>query len=421
MNNSLSLELYRPIVGQEAIDELLQLAAPLKHIKIVHVNSTAVGGGVAEILEKFVPLTQALGIESTWEVIQGTMDFFICTKGMHNAIQGEKYLPSTIHLRLYEEVNKQNAERLRPILEDADIVIIHDPQPLPLIMSFPNRKGKWIWRCHIDASRPFRPVWKYLRQFIDKYDAAIFSLEEFTHPIPPPMFIIPPSIDPLSEKNIELEQKEVEQVYDLFDLDPNRPIILQVSRYDQFKDPLGVIEAFRLVKKFNVDAQLVLSGSSAADDPQGEAILQAVRDAAMGDDNIKVLLLPSDAHRLINALQRSASIILQKSIKEGFGLTVTEALWKGKPVIGGNTGGIKLQVIQGQTGFVVNTPEGAAYRIRYLLQHPNIGSEVGAKGKEFVRENFLITRQLSAHLTLIHSLLNDEDNDRIELPAFAFN
>lgn len=418
MKNNVPLENFQNFVGPECIEELHQLAHPLRNIKIVHVNSTASGGGVAEILEKFVPLTQALGIESSWEVIQGTMDFFLCTKGMHNAIQGDKYIPSTTHLRVYEDVNRQNAERLRTVLEEADIVFIHDPQPLALISSFPNRKGKWIWRCHIDASKPFRPVWKYLRQYIDQYDATIFSLEEFTHPIPSPMFIIPPSIDPLSEKNIELDAKEIEQVYDLFKLDAARPIILQVSRFDRFKDPLGVIEAFRLVRKFNVEAQLVLAGSYADDDPQGEVILQEVKNAAMDDENIKILLLPSNAHRMINALQRAASIILQKSIKEGFGLTVTEALWKGKPVIGGNAGGIKLQVIQGQTGFVVNTPEGAAYRMRYLLQHPNIGAEMGQKGREYVRENFLITKQLSAHLTLINLLLHN-DTDRIELPFFS--
>lgn len=417
MNQHELLEKYRPIVGQENIDKLYQLAQPLKSIKIVHVNSTQSGGGVAEILSKFVPLTQALGIEAHWEVIQGTMDFFTCTKGMHNAIQGFKILPSHSLLTNYEEVNKQNAERLRAVLENADIVIIHDPQPLPLIQSFPNRKGKWIWRCHIDASRPFRPVWKYLLQFIVKYDAAIFSLEEFAHPLSLPMFIIPPSIDPLSEKNIELEQAEIDQVCDLFKLDRSRPILLQVSRFDPFKDPLGVIEAFRLVKKFNPDAQLVLAGSSAADDPQGEIILQEVKNAVTDDLDIKILLLPSDAHRTINALQRAANIILQKSIKEGFGLTVTEGLWKSKPLIGGNTGGIKLQVINGQTGFVVNTPEGAAYRIRFLLQHPNFGKEMGARGKEYVREKFLITRQLSEYLTLIYSILH-ESADRIEIPEF---
>lgn len=410
------IEPYGRIVGQEGIDKLYQLAEPLKNIRIVHINSTFSGGGVAEILAKLVPMSNALNIQTHWEVIQGTMDFFVCTKSMHNAIQGNKILLSASQLRHYEEVNQQNSERLRPLLEDADIVFIHDPQPLPLILSFPKRKGKWVWRCHIDASHPFRPVWKYLMSFMKQYDAAVFSLEEFSHPLPLPMFIIPPSIDPLSDKNIELEESDLLHACSLFNIDPQRPIILQVSRFDSFKDPIGVVEAFRHVKRFSPDAQLVLAGSHATDDPQGETILHEVKNAAADDSDIKTLVLAGDAHRTINALQRAAHIVLQKSIKEGFGLTVTEALWKGKPVIGGNTGGIRLQIVHGQTGFLVNTPEGAAYRIRYLLQHPHIGAEMGVNGKEYVREKFLIPRHLSQYFTLIHSLLYG-NTDRIEIPT----
>ncbi|MDP1813215.1 MAG: glycosyltransferase [Leadbetterella sp.] len=418
MVNSHLIQQYEPIVAQETLDQLYQLAKPLNNIKVVHVNSTSVGGGVAEILNKFVPLFNALGIEAKWEVISGSLEFFSCTRSMHDGIQGNKIMPSQQLLHIYEETNKQNAERLRATLEEADVVIVHDPQPLPLIASFPKKKGKWIWRCHIDASQPYRPLWKYLLQYIKQYDATIFSLAEFTHPLPQPMYIIPPSIDPLSEKNIELDQAEISSVYSQFDLDPNHPIILQVSRFDAFKDPLGVIEAFKLVKKYNPKAQLVLAGGTAADDPMGEVILQQVKIAAKDDPNIKILLLPGDAHRTINALQRAANIVVQKSIREGFGLTVTEGLWKGKPLIAGNTGGIKLQVIQRETGFVVNTPEGAAYRMRYLLQHPSIGQIMGAKGKEYVREKFLITRQLRDYLTVIYSLLNG-DSDRMELPAYV--
>jgi trehalose synthase len=414
MNND-ALEQYKKITGPEKIDQLYQLADPLKKMKLVHVNSTAMGGGVAEILTKLVPMTKALGIDTSWEVIQGTLEFFQCTKGMHNAIQGMKHFLSPTDIKVYEEVNRLNAEKLRDVLESADIVVIHDPQPLALIKHFPNRKGKWIWRCHIDASRPFRPVWKYLRTFIERYDASIFSLAEFTHPLPHPMFVIPPSIDPLSEKNMDLDPKEVEKVYDIFNLDRERPIILQVSRFDRFKDPLGVIEAYRFVKKFNSEMQLVLAGNSASDDPEGDIVLKEVQDAARGDPGIHILLMPGDAPRTINALQRVADIVLQKSIKEGFGLTVTETLWKSKPVIGGNTGGIRMQVIHGETGFVVNTPEGAAYRIRYFLQHPEKSMEMGEKGKEFVREKFLITRQLREYLTLMYSLISSK-TDRIELP-----
>lgn len=407
---------YKKCTSQEAIDQLFQLAGPLQKITIVHVNSTAVGGGVAEILTKMVPMTQALGINTRWEIIEGSLELFECTKILHNALQGLKQFPSALQIQHYEEMNLRNAEKLRDILESADVVVIHDPQPLPLIAHFPQRKGKWIWRCHIDASKPNRSVWKYLQQFMSLYDATIFSLAEFAHPLPHPMFIIPPSIDPLTDKNCELEQSEIDRVYDLFGLDPLRPMILQISRFDRFKDPIGVIEAFRYVQKFNAEVQLVLAGGGASDDPEGEIVLNEVKNAAAGDPNIYVVMLPNDAHRTVNALQRAATIVLQKSTKEGFGLTVTEALWKGKAVIGGNTGGIKLQVINGQTGFVVNTPEGAAYRIRYLLQHPNECQRIGTNGKEYVREKFLLTRHVREYLSLIYSLL-DGDVDRIELPA----
>lgn len=409
-------EAYKKTTSQETIDQLFQLAAPLQNITIVHVNSTKEGGGVAEILVKMVPMTQALGINTQWEVIEGSPEFFQCTKIFHNAIQGLKEYPSSFLLQHYEEINRINAERLHHILNEADVVFIHDPQPLALISHFPNRKGKWIWRCHIDASKPNKNLWKYLCQYIVQYDASIFSLAEFTHLLPHPMFIIPPSIDPLSDKNRDLEKSEIDKVYDLFGLDPLRPLILQVSRFDRFKDPVGVIEAYRYVKKFNEEVQLVLAGGGATDDPEGEIVLNEVRTAALGDPNISVLLLPNDAHRTINALQRIADVVIQKSVREGFGLTVTEALWKAKPVIGGNTGGIKLQVINGQTGFVVNTPEGAAYRIRYLLQHPHERQRLGINGKEYVREKFLLTRQVREYLSLIYSLLSG-DMERIELPA----
>lgn len=408
-------ELYKKFTNQETIDQLFQLARPLQQISIVHVNSTKVGGGVAEILTRMVPMMQALGINTRWEIIEGTLELFQCTKIFHNALQGYKEFPTALQIQHYEEVNRSNAEKMKEILENADVVVIHDPQPLPLITHFPNRKGKWIWRCHIDASRPNKTVWRYLQKFISQYDASIFSLEEFAHPLPHPMFIIPPSIDPLTDKNCELEKHEIDQVYTLFGLDNERPILLQVSRFDRFKDPLGVIEAYLYVKKFNSEVQLVLAGGGASDDPEGEIILKEVRNAAVGDPNIFVLMLPNDAHRTINALQRAANIIIQKSTREGFGLTVTEALWKGKPVIGGNTGGIKLQVINRQTGFLVNTPEGAAYRIRYLLQHPEEARRMGQNGREYVREKFLLTRQVREYLSLIYSLLS-ADVERIELP-----
>jgi len=415
---ALRLEDYEQIVGPDIIEQLLQLAEPLKGQRIVHVNSTRVGGGVAEILHKLVPLTNALGIATSWEVINGRDEFYRCTKYFHNALQGNHVAIPKNLLKAYEEVNAANAEILRPTLADADIVFIHDPQPAPLISFFPERKGKWIWRCHIDASRPYRPVWKYLRGFTARYDASIFSLATFAQPMPNPMCLIPPSIDPLSEKNMDLSEPEIDRVCAQHGIDRQRRTILQVSRFDRFKDPLGVIEAYRLAKRFAHDLQLVLAGGSADDDPEGAAVLNEVYTAAAEDPDIHVLLLPPDAHRVINALQRAADIVIQKSLREGFGLTVTEALWKGKPVIGGNTGGIRLQVINHHTGFLVDTPEGAAYRIRYLFHYHEHLKEMGLKGKEFVRENFLLTRHLRDHLSLIHALRSGSA-DRIELHRVA--
>jgi trehalose synthase len=311
-------------------------------------------------------------------------------------------------------VNAANADSLRTQLEEADFVFIHDPQPAPLLELCPNRKGKWIWRCHIDASHPYRPVWKFLRQFVAPYDASIFSLVSFAQMLPHPEYLIPPSIDPLTEKNMDLEPEEVAAVCDRFGLDRDRPLLVQVSRFDRFKDPLGVIRAYQLATQFVPSLQLVLAGGGAADDPEGQLVLDEVKVAAEGDPDIHVLLLPSDAHRTVNALQRAADIVLQKSKREGFGLTVTEGMWKGKPVIGGDTGGIRLQVIDYHTGFLVNTPEGAALRIRYLLHQPQKIQEMGKKAREFVRQNFLMTRQLREYLTLMVALLYGS-GDRIEL------
>jgi len=408
------LESYAQVAGHDVVEHLRQLAKPLAGMKTIHVNSTRVGGGVAEILEKLVPLMQELGIETSWEVVQGQDLFYQCTKNMHNGLQGNRVNIPEEQIAAYEETNRINGEELREKLEAADFVFIHDPQPAPLLSHCPNRKGKWVWRCHIDASHPYRPVWKYLREHVRRYNASIFSLAEFAQTLPHSQYIIPPSIDPLSDKNITLPDKEVQTVYSNFNIDPDRPLLVQVSRFDRFKDPLGVIAAYKLVKKFVPSVQLVLAGGSATDDPEGEQVLSEVRENVAGDRNIHVLLLPPDAHRTINGLQRAADIVLQKSIKEGFGLTVTEAMWKGKPVIGGDTGGIRLQVINFNTGFRVNTPEGAALRIRYLLSQPEKIKMMGEKARDFVRDNFLLTRHLREYLTLILSL-HFGGTDRIEL------
>jgi len=394
-----TLDAYAPVIGNSVIDQLHRLGDRLTGVRVVHVNSTREGGGVAEILNWMVPLMNELGLDASWEVIEGTNSFFGITKGIHNGLQGFPVILKKEDWEAYEEVNRWNLERLRPLLEVADIVVIHDPQPAALLGMMPNRRGKWIWRAHIDVSRPFRPVWQALRDYLPGYDASIFSLAQFAQLLPHPQFIIPPSIDPLSEKNRDLMDLDLDAVAREYRIDRSRPVIVQVSRFDRFKDPLGVIQAYRLVRQV-LPIQLVLAGGTATDDPEGKEILQEVLAAAEGDRDIHVLLLPPDAHHTVNALQRLADIILQKSTREGFGLTVTEGLWKGKPVIGGDVGGIRLQVISHYTGYLVNSPEGAAHRIRFLLHHRDKYEEMGRTAREFVRENFLLNRHLREYLTL---------------------
>jgi len=396
-----ALDSYREVTPKGTIDFLRCLADKTRGKSILHVNSTRVGGGVAEILRSLVPLLADIGVEARWEVITGTEDFFAVTKAFHNALQGAEQDPSPAMLEIYREINRRNA---RQIPLEADYVVIHDPQPAALILHKPGA-GRWIWRCHIDISHPQRKVWNFLRQFVVQYDGAIFSLPRFAQRLPIPQFLIYPSIDPLSEKNRDLSPKEQEQALDRLRIPRDKPILLQVSRFDRFKDPVGVIRAYRLVKKHH-DVRLILAGGGATDDPEGEKVLAEVREAAQSDPDILILLLPPDANLEINALQRAATIVLQKSLREGFGLTVAEAMWKGKPVIGGFAGGITVQLVYGVTGFTVNSPEGAAFRIHYLLDNPDLMAKVGEDGREFVRRNFLITRHLGDYLALMRYWMN---------------
>lgn len=403
MSSSRRLSDYEPIIGTVAASKLRQIATHLEGMKVVHVNSTKEGGGVAEILFWMIPLMRDLGLDASWEVINGNPEFFDVTKAFHNGLQGKKVLLTDKMNSAYEDTLESNAQRLRPKLEEADFVIIHDPQPARLLQLCPNRKGKWIWRCHIDASQPNRKVWNYIKSMVDGYDASIFSMPEFARTLNHPQFIVAPSIDPLSEKNIEMSNDEIHSILNQFDLDCNRPMITQISRFDRFKDPIGVIEAVKLLNSaYNV--QLVLAGGGATDDPEGSAVLEEVQQASEGEDNINVLLLPPDAHRIINALQRASTIVLQKSLQEGFGLTVTEAMWKGKPVIGGNVGGIRLQIHDSHTGFLVDTPEGAALRMHNLLAKPELMTRLGETARQFVLENFLCNRQLREYMTLMFGL-----------------
>jgi len=398
-----TLEAYKNIAGEIAISQLKQLAENLKGARVVHVNSTREGGGVAEILNWMVPLMNDLGLDASWEVVAGNKKFFEVTKTFHNGLQGNPVRLTPEMIKSYEQTLRSNFKRLKPTLESADFVFIHDPQPAAFLEMCPARKGKWVWRCHIDSSNPSRDVWKYLRSKVENYDASIFSMPTFAQPLPHPQFLIAPSIDPLSEKNCELPDTEIRSLLKSFNIPDGVPILTQVSRFDRFKDPLGVIEAFNELTK-SIPAELVLAGGGATDDPEGRVVLEEVKKAAADNPHIHVLMLPSDAHKIINALQRVSTLVIQKSIQEGFGLTVTEALLKEKPVIGGNVGGIKLQLHNYYTGFLVETPEGAALRIRELLHDRNKIKRMGKTARQFVIDNFLLTRHLREYLTLLVGL-----------------
>lgn len=383
------------------MDLLYHMSEKVKGKSLLNINSTRSGGGVAEILNRLVPMLNELEIKVGWEIMQGSEGFFKVTKAFHNALQGRDPGISDRMYQLYIEENRENAKRLT---FDADMILVHDPQPAALI-DYGDRAGKWVWRCHIDISQPARRVWRFLKNYVLKYDAAIFSLPTFAQKLPIPKFLIYPSIDPLSDKNRELSRREVNKILDRLDIPRDKPILLQVSRFDRFKDPVGVIQAYRIVKKHN-DCRLILVGGSAADDPEGDVVLQEVREAAGQDPDIHVLLLPPDSNIEVNALQRAATVVLQKSLREGFGLTVAEAMWKGKPVVGGFAGGITVQIMYYHTGYTVSSVEGAAFRIRHLLNNPEIGRKMGNNAKEYVRRNFLITRHVADYLTLMAALTN---------------
>ena len=394
------IERYSGISPKGDLLLIMRLCEALKNRSFLHVNSTRAGGGVAEILQRMIPILKEVGINARWEVIEGDKRFFDITKKIHNALHGRTEEITKDMWDYHFEINKKNAERINL---NADAVLIHDPQPVPLIEF--RKAARWMWRCHIDVSNPQKDVFGYLRRYCERYEAAIFSVSKFTKAMPVSEFITPPSIDPISEKNMELSNDEIKGTMDKFQIPADRPIILQVSRFDRFKDPIGVIKAYKNVRKYN-DCILILAGSPATDDPEGEIILKEVKEYASDDPDIYILLLPPFSDRDINALQRGAAIVLQKSLKEGFGLTVSEAMWKGKPVIGGAVGGIPLQIIHGVTGFLVHSVEGAAFRIRQILNNPEMAKRMGERGREYVRNNFLITRQVRDYLSVWYSLEN---------------
>jgi trehalose synthase len=360
-----------------------------------------VGGGVAEILNQLIPFMNELGLSTKWEVITGGNDFFEVTKGFHNALHGGEFHLSKEAKEIFLHYNEQNRQRMEFV---EDLVVIHDPQPAGLIASKQNTRGKWIWRCHIDLSNPHPDVWGFLRPMVAQYDAAIFSSPAFARQLSIPQYLFYPCIDALSEKNKELEESFLDKVSDNFGIDRKRPIVTQVSRFDRLKDPVGVIQAYKLAKKY-VDCQLVLAGGGASDDPEGAVVLKEAQDEAGSDPDIIILNLPPWSALEINALQRVSTIVVQKSIKEGFGLTVAEALWKKKPVIAAAVGGIPTQVIHNLTGVLVHSVEGAAYQMRYLLTHPEFAAGLGRNGHEHVKENFLLTSNVRRWLLLFQILL----------------
>src|SRR5437868_10691382 len=392
---------YEPIIGKSQLDELRFVASALRGKRVKMVNSTAVGGGVAEMLNRLVPLLDELEIKTAWDVITGGNDFFEVTKGFHNALHGGEFTLTQQARDVFMLHTEQNRQRMT---FDEDFVVIHDPQPAGLVASKTSNPGHWIWRCHIDLSHPNPEVWKFLQPMIEQYDAAVFSSPAFARSLAIPQALFYPCIDPLSEKNKDLDEKYIQEVCDNFGVDRSRPIVTQISRFDRLKDPLGVIQAYKLAKKY-VDCQLVLAGGGATDDPEGAIVLQEVMDAAGEDPDVIILNLPPWSALEINALQRASTLIVQKSLKEGFGLTVTEGLWKSKPTIAGAVGGIPTQVIHKLTGVLVHSVEGCAYQIRYLLTHPEFAQQMGKNGREHVKENFLMTTNVKRWLLLFQILL----------------
>src|SRR5713226_1348545 len=398
------IEDYEPIVGQATVEELFLLAQHLQGKVVQNINSTAVGGGVAEILSRMIPLLKQLGVEAKWDVIKGDEKFFVTTKKFHNGLHG---VPVEIGDEEYEhflEVNRENTEEL----VRGDIVFVHDPQPVALIEKRDEVGKNWVWRCHIDFSNPDPAIWRFLSQFIRRYDAAVFSAPAFAQKIPVPQILIAPSIDPLSDKNKEMPEETINSVFARFGIDRSRPVVTQISRFDYLKDPLGVIKAYKLAKA-RVDMQLVLAGGGATDVPEGPMIMERVKEEADKDRDIFVLFLPPASDMEINALQRGSTIILQKSLKEGFGLTVAEALWKAKPTIAGAVGGIPLQITHKHSGILTHSIEGTAHWIKQLVSAPEYAARLGANGKEHIRNNFLITRHIRDYLLLFISLFHDGD------------
>jgi len=405
-----NLDDYASIVGRDVIDDLHLLAERLKGKSITNINSTSVGGGVAEILTRMIPLLRDLGVDVGWDVIKGNERFFKISKDLHNAMHGVNLDIAEKEWDYFLEVNRQNAADMDLT---SDIIMIHDPQPIALVEMKKEIGNKWIWRCHIDITEPQMRAVDLLRPYIEKYDSSVFSSPRFARSdIDIKKILIPPSIDPLSDKNKELPESTISSIVEGFNIDMGRPIVTQISRFDKLKDPVGVVEVYKRVKK-HVDCQLVLAGGGATDDPEGLQVLKMVKSAAETDPDIHVIFLPPSSDVEINALQRASTVILQKSLREGFGLTVTEALWKAKPVIASAVGGIPLQINHKSSGILTYSLDGTSYYLKELLKDPEYAKTLGLNGREHVRNNFLITRHIGDYLLLFLSLYHEEEVVRL--------
>jgi trehalose synthase len=393
-----AVEDYEDFVGAETIERVLRKAKPLRDLHITHVNSTYYGGGVAVLLSSLALLMNSLNIETGWRVIQGSPDFFSVTKKMHNALQGDEINLTDQKKEIYESVVYENAIRNHL---DHDRVIIHDPQALPMVEHY-RKRGPWIWRCHVDMTEPNRELWNYLVPFVEQYDAVILSLDEYAQRINTPQVVFMPAIDPFSITNKPLSEEAIQERLDRYDIPTDLPLVAQISRFDKWKDPEGVIEAFKIARK-EIDATLVLLGNIATDDPEGERVYQSLLDC----QEERIIILTKEDTALVNALQRRSAVVLQKSLREGFGLSVSEAMWKGTPVIGGNVGGIRYQIKDGENGFLVSSVDETADRIVQLIKDPELRERLGQKAHETVKDNFLMVRLLEQYLDLLNAFESD--------------
>jgi trehalose synthase len=389
---------YERFVGRETVARIKNKAKQLQDLHVVNVNSTYYGGGVSQILSSLTLLMNDLGIKTGWRVVHGPPDFFSITKKIHNALQGADINLSDRKMQIYEQVIYENAIRNHL---DHDVVIVHDPQPLPIINHY-RKDCPWVWRCHVDLSQPNQELWNYLVQFIEKYDAVILSSKDYKQKLKIPQLFFMPAIDPFTINNRELSQKEIDERLNYYDIPTDLPLVVQISRFDRWKDPEGVIQAFKLARK-QVDCTLVLLGNVATDDPEGAEVYQSLLDSR----EERIIILSHQDGALVNALQRRAACVLQKSIREGFGLTVAEAMWKGAAVIGGNTGGIRYQIEDGVNGFLVSSVEQAAERIVQLVEDKNLRVQLGKRARETVIQKFLLTRYLEQYLDLLNSFEAD--------------